>query len=105
MPFINELDKDILRSYGILLEYDLPVFIIELYNYLKFMWCDEFHKDLEPLKDNDIETFNKNINYPSREGFIIICDSFPNVTPKLGEPYLCKKSKYILGHFYGVWLS
>jgi len=96
-------DKNILSSYGVKVNRDMPIFIKELYAYLKYQWHEDSHHELEPLKNNDIEGFNRIIGFPGSRGFAIIDDSFT------GEPYehsilLSNTSKQLLGWIYGIYL-
>lgn len=96
-------DQDILLTYGVKVNRDLPIFTKELYNYLKSIWHKDLHHELEPLKNNDIDEFNKIIGFPGNRGYAIIDDSF---TDSIDDDTLklSGTSKKLLGWIYGIYL-
>lgn len=96
-------EKETLLKYGVKVERDLPIFTKELYAYLKHEWHEDSHYELEPLKNNDIEGFNKMIGFPGSKGFAIIDDSFTG-PPYEDSPQLSNTSKQLLGWIYGIYL-
>jgi hypothetical protein len=100
----TDQDKQILASYGVKVNRDLPIFIKEFYAYLKYTWCEQFHYELEPLKNNDLDEFNKIIGYPNSKGYAIIDDSFTG-RPDKNSPKFSKTSKELLGWIYGIYLN
>ena len=103
MVNFTQEDKNILSSYGVKVNRDMPIFIKELYDYLKNEWHEESHNELEPLKNNDLDGFNKNIGFPGYRGYGIIDDSFTGIMYD-DIPKLSKTSRELLGWIYGIYL-
>ena len=103
MVHFSKDEKETLSKYGVKVERDLPIFIKELYAYLKNEWHEDSHHELEPLKNNDIEGFNNIIGFPGNRGFAIIDDSFTG-EPYEDSPQLSNTSKQLLGWIYGIYL-
>ena len=101
---LTDQDKQILVSYGVKVERDIPIFTKELYAYLKYVWHEDSHHELEPLKNNDLDEFNKIIGFPNSKGYMIIDDSFTG-SPDENSPKLSKTSKELLGWIYGIYLN
>ena len=103
MVYFSEDDKRLLSTYGVKVEKHMPIFTKELYEYLKHNWSERFHEELEPLKNNDIDAFNKIIGFPGFKGFSIIDDSFTG-TPKENSPSLSDTTRELIGWIYGIYL-
>jgi len=103
MPFVETKDIQELEKHGINFKEDYPIFLEELYNYLEDTWQTEYHQDLEPLKNGDIDGFNIKLNYPSWSGYYILDDSFTGPCENL-DKLMSQKSKELFGYFYGFHL-
>ena len=104
MPSFTQEEKDLLLSFGFNLDRDLSIFTKELYIYLKSKWHESSHHELEPLKNNNIDEFNKIIEFPGERGFAIIDDSFTGSFDDANLYKLSKTTKVFLGWFYGIHL-
>ena len=102
MKFTLE-DYALLRSSDVKLDRDLPIFTKELYHYLKSEWHQDSHHELEPLKNNNIDEFDKIIGFPGSRGYAIMDDSFTGI-PYDHTPKLSRTSRILLGWMYGIYL-
>lgn len=98
MTFIQKKDINYLTLKGVDFNTDFPVFLLELYNYLQTVWNKKYHYELAPLLHNNIDEFNKYINYPSHEGYEILSDSFINYNSDI----MSENSLKLLNYFYGI---
>ena len=104
MVQFTEEDKEVLSKYGVKVERDVPIFTKELYAYLKHNWFESNHYELEPLKNNDIDGFNKIIEFPGFKGYMIMDNSFTGI-PRDNSPRLSKTTRELIGWIYGIYLN
>jgi hypothetical protein len=90
-------DIQILEKNNINIEKDIPIFLQEMKAYLATVWDKKY---IDELDISSVETFNKSFNYPSWGGYHIIDDAFTG--PNIDIDILSKKSKELVGFFYGI---
>lgn len=100
MSFVKEKDIKYLEKQGVDFETEYPLFLTELYNFLKVVWPEMSHDDLTPLQNGNIDEFNKKIDYPSWGGYIILDDAFTAAWDHIH--IMSNKSKALFGYFYGI---
>jgi hypothetical protein len=102
--FVTEQDIKLLEEHGVDFKTEYPIFLTELHTYLKSVWSAQYHDQLEPLLDGNIDQFNKNIGFPSMGTAEILSNSFTAVSDE-DINILSIDTRALIGYFYHIHLS
>ena len=81
---------------------DIVIFINEMKGYLYKVWIKEWHTQIDNMKENTIDEFNKLIgDYPSNKGYDILSTAFEIGTDD-DLDLLSEKTLEFLHYFYNI---
>lgn len=101
--FVTEQDIKLLEGHGVDFKTEYPIFLTELHTYLKSVWSAQYHGQLGPLLDGNIEQFNKNIGFPSEGTAEMLSNTFTEVSDE-DMNLLSNNTMALIGYFYHIHL-